>query len=274
MSPDEELEHAREHGWRELASIDDAYARGELDVDGWHAAVLGVIEPAYLTAETDEMGSGHGGTPEEWRETRGLVMAAVDSDASFLDVGAANGLLMASVHAWGHERGLAVEPYGVEISPRLAELARRRYPQWADRIWTANAATWRPPRRFDVVRTGLEYVPADRQPAFVAHLLDRVVAPGGRLVVGKSNERTDQPSYADRLAEWGWRVAGEVRVQHAHPGLERTVVWVDRPAVTLGLQMKLSPRESSAHRARRTPMNRFSGTLCGSAARAASATAR
>jgi hypothetical protein len=29
-----------------------------------------------------------------------------------------------------------VEPYGVDISPALAELARRRLPRWADRIWT------------------------------------------------------------------------------------------------------------------------------------------
>jgi hypothetical protein len=42
---------------------------------------------------------------------------------------------MESVAAWCAERGLAIEPYGVDISPALAELARRRLPQWADRIW-------------------------------------------------------------------------------------------------------------------------------------------
>ena len=225
--PDDALESAREHGWRELASIDEAYARGELDVDGWHAAVLGLIEPAYLAAETAELGSGHSGTPEEWRETRGLVMAAFDRDATFLDVGAANGLLMASVHDWGHERGLNVEPYGVEISPRLAELARRRYPHWADRVWTSNAASWVPPRRFDVVRTGLEYVPDDRQSAFVEHLLDHVVAP---VVASWSGSPTSAPTGDVRrpAGRVGWIVAGEVRVPHEHYGLERTVVWVDR----------------------------------------------
>ena len=229
-TPDDELESAREHGWREVAAIDAAYERGELDADGWHAAVLALVEPAYLAAETDEMGSGHHGTPTEWRETRGLVMAALDSDGSFLDVGCANGLLMASVHAWGRERGLAVEPYGVEISPRLAELARARHPEWAHRIWTANAAAWQPPRRFDVVRTGLDYVPGDRQPAFVAHLLEHAVAPRGRLVIGKNNERATERSWADRLTDWGFAVAGEVSVPHDHPGLVRTVVWIDSAA--------------------------------------------
>jgi hypothetical protein len=225
---DEALETAREHGWREVAKIDAAYERGELDQDAWHEAVLGLVEPAYLAAGTEEMGSGHHGTAEDWRETRGLVMAAIEGDGSFLDVGAANGLLMASVHQWALARGLSVEPYGVEISASLAQLARDRYPHWADRIWVANAATWVPPRRFDVVRAGLEYVPEDRRSAFVTHLLEHVVAPGGRLVIGKSNERTGDPSYADQLRGWGFPIAGEVRVPHEQPGLERTVVWVVR----------------------------------------------
>ena len=35
---------------------------------------------------------------------------------------------MESVAAWCAERGLAIEPHGVDISPALAELARRRLP--------------------------------------------------------------------------------------------------------------------------------------------------
>lgn len=225
---DASLEAAVDQGWRELAPIDAAYARGELSAEEWHAAVQAVVEPVYLAATTAELGSGYDGTPQEWRAARSVVMAAVERDATFLDVGCANGLLMASVHAWGAERGLEVEPYGVEISARLADLARGRYPRWADRIWAANARTWVPPRRFDVVRTGLEYVPADLAPAYVAHLLAHVVTPGGRLVVGRNNERLDRPSVADQLTGWGHAVAGEVREEHEHPGLARTVVWVDR----------------------------------------------
>lgn len=62
-------------------------------------------------------------------------MVALDRSGTFLDVGCANGLLMSSVAKWSADRGLAVEPYGVEISPRLADLARRRYPKWRERIW-------------------------------------------------------------------------------------------------------------------------------------------
>ncbi|MGY2704571.1 hypothetical protein [Nocardioides sp. HB32] len=92
-----------------------------------------------------------------------------------------------------------MEPYGVEISALLAEQARERYPHWRNRIWTANAAGWRPPMRFEFVRTGLEYVPHDRRAAYVRHLLTEVVAPGGRLIVGKNNGDRGVSGVAENL---------------------------------------------------------------------------
>lgn len=75
-----------------------------------------------------------------------------------------------------------IEPYGLDLAPRLAELARRRLPQWADRIVVGNALTWEPPRRFDFVRTELVYVPDARRGDYVRRLLAAVVAPRGRLI--------------------------------------------------------------------------------------------
>ncbi|MEP9384092.1 class I SAM-dependent methyltransferase [Nocardioides sp. KR10-350] len=224
---DEGLESAREAGWRELAEIDAAYERGDLDRAGWHDAVRAVIVPAYLAAADVRGGSGHSGTADDWERTRGPLMAAITRAGDFLDVGCANGLLMESVHRWGAARGLAIEPYGVDIAPELADRARRRLPQWADRIWAANAADWVPARRWDYVRTGLEYVPDDAEEGFVAHLLEASVAPGGRLVVGKTNERRGDVPIGDRLRSWGHRVTGELRLPHAHPGLLMTWYWVD-----------------------------------------------
>ena len=227
MSGGDDVEAAREHGWREVAAIDEAYRSGRLDRAGWHDAVRALIEPSYLGAATAEAGSGHGGTPEEWEATRGPIMAAIERDGDLLDVGCANGLLMESLRRWGDERGLRIEPYGVDISPAIAEVARTRLPHWADRIWAANAATWRPPRRWDYVRTGLEYVPDDRGRELVEHLLAAYVAPGGRLIVGKSNERRDRPDIGARLRSWGLDPTGELRLPHAHPGLEMTWYWID-----------------------------------------------
>ena len=135
---------------------------------------------------------------------------------------------MADIQRWAEADGHAIEPHGVEISPELADLARTRYPQWAERIHTANAHGWMPPQRFDVVRTGLDYVPERSRPAYVAHLMDHVVAPGGRLVVGVQNLSDDDP-LPERLAEWGSPVTGSSRREHTRPGLSYVVLWIDSP---------------------------------------------
>ena len=46
---------------------------------------------------------------------------------------------MESIAAWCAERGLTIQPYGIDLAPGLVELARRRLPHWADRIWLGNA---------------------------------------------------------------------------------------------------------------------------------------
>lgn len=226
---------AKERGYDVLDPIDTAYAAGHIDQDEWHRRVLAVIEPAYLAGD-ERMGSGHSGSAAEWERSRSIVMEAIERDGTFLDVGCANGLLMASVQRWSAERGLRVEPYGIDISAALADLARSRYPQWSQRIWVGNAAAWAPPMRFDIVRTGMEYVPVDRREPFVAHLVDHVVRPGGRLIIGKSNEDRGElgvpggaASIAATVASWGWSGIQEVRRPHEHPDVEQTLVWFDLP---------------------------------------------
>ncbi len=221
-----ERELAKERGYDVLAPIDEAYEQGEISEGEWHARILAVVEPAYLAATTEQMGSGHSGTPEEWDATRSIVMEAVDRPGTFLDVGCANGLLMASVERWARDRGFILEPYGVDISTHLAALARQRYPRWRDRIWTANAAGWQPPMRFDYVRTGPDYVPRDRREKFVRHLIDRVIAPGGRLIIGKNNENRGESQIAESLRQWGWTEVQEVRRPHDHPEVEISIVWL------------------------------------------------
>ena len=68
---------------------------------------------------------------------------------------------MESVVQWCAERDITVEPYGVDISEPLVELARRRLPRWRDRIWVGNALKWIPPAgaRFDVVHAQFDCVP-------------------------------------------------------------------------------------------------------------------
>ncbi len=217
---DPELEAAKEGGWRELAAIDCAYERGELDDEGWHAAVAALVVPAYLKAPTPQGGSGSTRDEAGWERARSLLADAVEPGQTFLDVGCANGLLMESIAAWA-----AVEPYGVEISPELADLARRRLPQWADRIWVGNALHWSPPHRFDVARTGLDYVPRPQRRALVAHLLE----PCARLIVGVFNEEHDENRLEAEVAAWGFAVAGRAERPHPNPRLAYRAFWIDGP---------------------------------------------
>jgi hypothetical protein len=134
---------------------------------------------------------------------------------------------MESVRKWGAEDGRAVEPYGLEISPELAELARRRLPQWADRIFVGNAREWAPPRRFDFVRTGLDYVPPPRRRELVEHLLLAVVAPGGRLIVGVFNEEKHERRTEELVSSWGFGIAGRLDAPHRDPRVVYRVFWLD-----------------------------------------------
>jgi hypothetical protein len=152
-------------GWELFEPIDAAYERGEIDAAEWHRRVGAIVGPAYLAATNPRAQSGSGGTPAEWEQARRFIFAAVNRDGTFLDVGCASGHLMECTVAWLAEDGYRIEPYGLDILPELAALARRRLPRWADRIFVGNAFEWAPERPFDFVRTGLEYVPARLRPS-------------------------------------------------------------------------------------------------------------
>jgi len=129
---------------------------------------------------------------------------------------------------WCASAGIQCEPYGLDISPELADLARRRLPHWSDRIFIGNALDWYPPRRFDVVRTGLEYVPTRRQRDLVTRLLADVVADRGRLLIGVVNEERNGHATEQTIESWGFRIAGTAERLHQDPRLAYRVVWIDR----------------------------------------------
>jgi 2-polyprenyl-3-methyl-5-hydroxy-6-metoxy-1,4-benzoquinol methylase len=85
-------------------------------------------ERKYLAGENPRQPSGFGRDEADWRRFRQAIVEPVTKSGSFLDIGCASGLLMESVVAWAGEAGHRLEPYGLDISERLAELARRRLP--------------------------------------------------------------------------------------------------------------------------------------------------
>lgn len=186
-------------------------ARRTLDDERWYRDGLRLMEASYLREPTPQGGSGFGGTAAQWRSSRCQICQAIDRDGTFLDAGCANGHLMESIAAWCAERGFHVKPYGFDLSAALVAEARRRLPQWADRIWVGNALDWVAPggRRFDFVHSLLDLVPESRVAEMLAHQLDRLVLPGGRLLVSNyvpAEQRSRYPAAV--LASLGFRVDG------------------------------------------------------------------
>jgi 2-polyprenyl-3-methyl-5-hydroxy-6-metoxy-1,4-benzoquinol methylase len=209
-----------------LERIDSAYRAKKIDQRAWHAEIEEVIGDAYLASVDPRAQSGKSGDEEEWRWSRELALDALSRGGSLLDVGCANGYLMESFHRWGRERRIEVEPYGVDISWRMAALARRRLPHWAERIWVGNALDWKPPRRFDLVHTGIDYVPFDRQRDFVERLLRDVVKPGGSLVLRAERVTTDAPDLVAQIRALGLEARGVIERVHPTSGLLRRTVWL------------------------------------------------
>lgn len=224
---DRPIELAKDGGAYLQAACDAALATGEIDEAEWHRRIAAVITPAYLAADTPWGQSGKSGDARAWDRARSLLAEAA-RPGTFLDIGCASGYLMESMVRWCSAAGLACEPYGLDIAPELAELARRRLPFWRDRIFVGNAIDWQPPLRFDLVRTCINYVPARRQRELVSRLLSEVVAGGGRLIIGVYNEEREERAIEHQLAAWGFPIGGALERLHPDPRLAYRLVWIDR----------------------------------------------
>jgi SAM-dependent methyltransferase len=205
-------------------------ARAELSDDAWFRDVRLLLERHYLASSDPYEQSGKHGGAASWELARRFTAGALHRDGTFLDLGCANGLLMESMAAWAlADRGLRLEPYGLDISPDLAALARRRLPRWADRIWTGNAWDWEPPRRFDFVHALPELVPDHLRSPWLGRLRARFLEPGGRLLLRWGDPypaHPDRRTLRDVLAEAGVAAAGElVQVRPGGPAVR--VAWLE-----------------------------------------------
>lgn len=163
-----------------------------MTLEEWFLSVKRTLEDAYLRREEPWRQSGMSGPLERWVSLRKPVADCMDRSGSFLDIGCANGYLLECCIEWTAERHVLVEPYGVDLSEKLVELAKHRLPQNKDNFFVGNAFTWLPPRRFDFVRTELVYVPAEHEKQYVAFILENHLNPGGRLLVANYGEGLTQ----------------------------------------------------------------------------------
>jgi 2-polyprenyl-3-methyl-5-hydroxy-6-metoxy-1,4-benzoquinol methylase len=112
---------------------------GEINEAEWYRGIAAAITPAYLSSDNPRTQSGFIGDEAHWIQARGIISDAIDRAGTFLDVGCANGYLMERLERWTAQKGYRLEPYGLDISPKLIGLARQRLPQWASRLFIGNA---------------------------------------------------------------------------------------------------------------------------------------
>lgn len=204
--------------------------------EAFYDEVRSLLEEPYLGVYDPRGGSGFWGDAGRWERARRPIASAIDRDGTLLDVGCANGLLMESVVAWTSEDRRRIEPYGLDLIPSLADLARERLPRWKDRISTGNVMGWEPPFRFDFVRTELGYVPRDRRREMIEGLLGWYLVPGGRLILcsyGSSRPlRLRAEPVGEALRAWGYDVAGESEGIDTNGSVITRVAWTDAPPST------------------------------------------
>lgn len=168
------------------------------------------LEGSYLGSDDAIVQSGFSGGRERWVAERSPLVEGIHGDGDFLDVGCANGLLAADVMAWAAERGFTVVPHGVDLGPKLIDLARARLPEFGDNFWVADAWTWEPDRQWTYVYSLLDLSP----PELWCQWLQRLMAwvePEGRLIVGSYGAQTppnDPVEVAGVFEGCGWRVDG------------------------------------------------------------------
>lgn len=198
-------------------------------IDHYFDALKAAINESYLSGPGNPFRqSGRSSGAERWEESRRCIVDAIHRDGSFLDVGCANGLLLESLEGWLAQRSIRIEPCGVDFVPELVELARKRLPH-ADRgnFHFANVWDWGPPRQYDFVRTNLDYVPEPHWTEWVMRQWDRLVAPGGRLILcwyySSRDAGQPQPSPRRVMEDLGLTVTGTTAA------LGTEVAWADKP---------------------------------------------
>lgn len=187
------------------------HTRGMERLPDDHVALIRSLEEAYLEHDDPIRQSGFSGGPQRWRAERSPILEGVTDDGDLIDIGCANGYLLECLVRWAAERGIVITPHGLDIGPRLVELARQRLPDHAANIHVGNAWEWRPPRHYRYVYMLYDCVPASHLARMARRLLDAFAEAGGRVILGAYGSRSEgTPPFdlAGFLTDEGFEVAG------------------------------------------------------------------
>ncbi len=193
----------------------------------WFSSLKRELEGAYLQYDEPWRQSGFSGPEERWVKCRKPIADCIEQSGSFLDIGCANGYLLECILKWTAERNINIIPYGLDLSEKLAELAKQRLPKYQQNIYTGNGWLWNNPQRFDYVRTEVVYVPEQLQKQYIKKIIETYLADGGKLLLTEYRSRKDpanKPWIDQTLKKWEINIAKQVSGFYDNKELTRVMV--------------------------------------------------
>ncbi|NLT15508.1 MAG: class I SAM-dependent methyltransferase [Clostridiales bacterium] len=152
-------------------------------MDDWYNENVCNLESTYLASDEPWKQSGFSGPEERWEKCRRVIADLITKSGTLLDIGCANGYLLECIMKWKRDEGICITPFGLDIGERLVRLAKERLPEFDANMLVGNAFDWRPPVRFDYVRTELVYVPEAYQKQYIERLRREFLTADGALLV-------------------------------------------------------------------------------------------
>jgi SAM-dependent methyltransferase len=195
--------------------------------EDWFSSLKKELEDAYLQHNEPWKQSGFSGPEERWVACRKPIADCIERSGSFLDIGCANGYLLECILKWTAARGINITPYGLDLSEKLVELAKKRLPQYKNNIYVGNGWTWQNPVRFDYVRTEVVYVPDELRRQYIERIMDKYLADEGKLLITEyrsSKDPTDKLWLDETLKKWKFSIIRQA--SGVYDNKELTRVWV------------------------------------------------
>lgn len=193
----------------------------------WFDSLKDELEESYIRHNEPWKQSGFLISKDAWVKCRKPIADCIEESGTFLDIGCANGYLLECILKWIGEKGIKIIPYGLDLSRRLIDLAKKRLPQYKANLYIGNGWNWASPIQFDYVRTEAVYVPECLQKSYIERIINLYLKERGKLLVAEYRSRKDDPKkpWVDKtLKDWGFKVTKEVSGFYDNKELTRVVV--------------------------------------------------
>jgi ubiquinone/menaquinone biosynthesis C-methylase UbiE len=178
----------------------------------WFDGLKKDVEESYLRYSEPWKQSGFRLSEEAWAPCRKPIADCIMKPGSLLDIGCSNGYLLESILKWTVDRGLTVNPYGLDLSEKLIVLARERLPDFREQLFVGSALAWESPVKFDYVRTELSYALEDSQEQYLHRIFNSFLAPNGKLLLTEYRtlkQSVKEPWFNDKIRKWEFTILNQ-----------------------------------------------------------------